>query len=257
MSLSVYTVESLTPKQVAGFIDHALLRPEMTIDEVIEGCKLCAEYHAFSVCVKPCDVKLAAETLKGSSVSVGTVISFPHGNSSTPAKVAESLQALEDGAVELDMVINIGHLKSGKHAEVEEEIRQVVSKSKAKYPAVIVKVIFECSLLTNEEIVTACKLSTKAGADFVKTSTGFSTGGAKIPDLKLMRSSCPPNVQVKASGGIRNLDYLIECLNAGSTRIGCSGTKPIVEELLARKANPNYKPAASTPQSSNAPGSNY
>ncbi|OMH82542.1 Deoxyribose-phosphate aldolase [Zancudomyces culisetae] len=237
----MYTVANLTPIAVARTIDHALLRPDMTTDEVVEGCKLCMKYHAFSVCVRPCDVKLAADVLKGSDVAVCTVISFPHGTSSTAGKVAESLQALEDGAVELDMVINIGYLKSGKYDQVEDDIRQVVSAAKKKNPSVLVKVIFECCLLTSEEIRKACELSSSAGADFVKTSTGFSTGGAKIPDLKLMRESCPESVQVKASGGIRNLDYLIECLNVGCTRIGCSGTKPIVEELIARQANPAHK----------------
>ncbi|PVU89743.1 hypothetical protein BB561_004866 [Smittium simulii] len=258
MSAHTYTVDNLTPTQVAGFIDHALLRPDMTVEEVIAGCNLCATYKAFSVCVKPCDVKLASDTLKGTGVAVGTVISFPHGNSSTSVKVAESLQALEDGAAELDMVMNIGHMKSSLYKEIETEIHQVVTQAKQKNPKVIVKVIFECALLTSEEIKKACELSTAAGADFVKTSTGFSTGGAKLPDLVLMRASTPSTVQVKASGGIRDLDYMIECLNVGCTRIGCSGTKAIVEELLARQQNPSYKaePAQKNTAAA-APGSDY
>ncbi|PVU97465.1 hypothetical protein BB560_005740, partial [Smittium megazygosporum] len=257
MSSTVYTIENLTPEKVAGFIDHALLRPDMTEAEVIEGCKLCATYKAFSVCVKPCDVKLAAETLKNSVVSVGTVISFPHGNSTPSVKVAEALQAIEDGAVELDMVLNIGALKSGRYEYVQNEIHSVVSKAKEKRPGTIVKVIFECSLLSKAEIKKACELSTAAGADFVKTSTGFSTGGALIPDLILMRTSCPSQVQVKASGGIRNLDYMIECLNVGCTRIGCSGTKAIVEELLQRKKDPSFKPQPSNTAESTSASSNY
>ncbi|OLY82877.1 Deoxyribose-phosphate aldolase [Smittium mucronatum] len=259
MASHIYSIENMTPKNVAGVIDHALLRPDMTADEVIAGCKLCAEYGAYSVCVRPCDVRLAVDTLKGTGVHVGTVISFPHGHSPTKVKVAESLQALKDGAVELDMVLNIGKLKSGLYDQVEEDIRGVVAESKKFLPTVIVKVIFECSLLTEEEIVKACELATSAGADFVKTSTGFSTGGAVISDLQLMRKSVPSNVQVKASGGIRNLDYFIECLNAGATRIGCSGTKTIVEELLLRQSGGENRPSlqSSAPASNAAPGSDY
>ncbi|OMJ24410.1 Deoxyribose-phosphate aldolase [Smittium culicis] len=259
MATQVYTVENLTPKQVAGVIDHALLRPDMSEAEVVAGCKLCAEYGAYSVCVKPCDIKLASETLRGTGVLVGTVISFPHGHSPTNVKVAESLQAIKDGATELDMVINIGQLKSGNYEQVEADIRSVVEEAKKALPTVLVKVIFECCLLTKEEIAKACELSTNAGADFVKTSTGFSSGGALIGDLEIMRKSSPSNVQVKASGGIRNLDYFIECLNVGATRIGCSGTKTIVEELLARQANKDYQVSSkAAPTSAKAaPGSDY
>ncbi|KAI8321779.1 deoxyribose-phosphate aldolase [Martensiomyces pterosporus] len=231
------TFENLTPEMVAKTIDHALLKPEMTIDEVIEGCRLCAKYNTASVCVKPCDVATAAEVLKGTTVDVGTVIGFPHGNSPAEVKVFEALKALDDGAVELDMVLNIGHLKSGRHDEIREEIRCLTAAAKAKLPSVCVKVIFECSLLTDEEKIVACKLTEEAGADYVKTSTGFSTGGATIPDLKLMRAiTDPAKTHVKASGGVRNLDYLIECLQAGADRIGASATEAIIDDMRARKA---------------------
>ncbi|KAJ2887159.1 hypothetical protein H4R27_000189 [Coemansia aciculifera] len=231
------SLETLTPEMVAKTIDHALLRPEITIDEVIEGCRLCAKYQVASVCVKSCDVLIAAKQLQGTGVDVGTVIGFPHGNTSTKVKVFEALQAIDDGAVELDMVLNIAHLKSGLYNEVREEIQLIVDAAKARLPNCCIKVIFECSLLTDEEKVMACKLSEEAGADYVKTSTGFSTGGATIADLKLMRASTDPKkTRVKASGGIRTLDYLIECLQAGADRIGVSATPAIIDDMRARKA---------------------
>ncbi|KAJ2001691.1 hypothetical protein GGI04_003643 [Coemansia thaxteri] len=229
--------ESLTPEMVAKTIDHALLKPDMTVDEVIEGCRLCAKYQVASVCVKPCDVFAAAQVLQGTGVDVGTVVGFPHGNSPAQVKVFEAIKALEDGAVELDMVLNIGHLKSGLFGQVRDEIRLLVTAAKEKLPSCCVKVIFECSLLTDEEKAVACRLSEQAGADYVKTSTGFSTGGATLADLKLMRASTDPSkTHVKASGGIRTLDYLIECLQAGADRIGASTTADIIEDMKARKA---------------------
>ncbi|KAJ2346976.1 hypothetical protein IWW50_003160 [Coemansia erecta] len=229
--------ETLSPEVVAKTIDHALLRPDMTISEVIAGCNLCAKYQTASVCVKPCDVKLAAQTLEGSGVKVGTVIGFPHGNTPATVKQFEAMQALDDGAEELDVVLNIGHLKSGCLDEVRDEIRQLTTAAKNKLPSCCVKVIFECSLLTDEEKVAACRITEEAGADYVKTSTGFSTGGATIADLKLMRTNTDPKTTcVKASGGIRTLDYLIECLQAGADRIGVSATASIIDEMRARKA---------------------
>ncbi|PIA17985.1 deoxyribose-phosphate aldolase [Coemansia reversa NRRL 1564] len=238
MSLpSTPSIETLTPEAVAKTIDHALLRPDMTVDEVIEGCRLCAKYQTASVCVKPCNVKIAADVLQGTGVDVGTVIGFPHGNTPAHVKVCEALAAIDDGAVELDMVLNIGHLKSGRFDEVRNEIQVLTVAAKGKLPTCCVKVILECSLLTDEEKITACKLSEDAGADYVKTSTGFSTGGATIADLKLMRANTNPSTtRVKASGGIRTLDFLIECLQAGADRIGASATAAIVDEMRARKA---------------------
>ncbi|KAJ1819218.1 hypothetical protein LPJ56_001626 [Coemansia sp. RSA 2599] len=230
--------ENLTPEMVAKTIDHALLRPDMTTDDVVSGCRLCAQYKTASVCVRPCDVALAAQELKGTGVDVGTVIGFPHGSTSTQAKVAESLQALEDGAVELDMVVNIGRLKSNDIDYVRRDIAAVVRASKGRLAACCVKVILECSLLTDDEKVKACGAAQEAGADYVKTSTGFSTGGATLGDLRLMRQCTDPDrVRVKASGGIRSLDDLIACLQAGADRIGASATAAIVDEMRARKEN--------------------
>lgn len=188
------------------------------------------------MCVKSCDVKIAAELLKDTGVDVCAVIGFPHGNTPAEIKAAEALRAIEDGATELDMVINVGWLKSGRHSEVCDEIRLVTCAAKDKLPGCCVKVIFECSLLTDEEKIVVCKLTEEAGADYVKTSTGFNTGGATIADLKLMRANTDKQkTKVKASGGVRNLDYLIECLQAGADRIGASATAAIVDDMRARK----------------------
>ncbi|KAJ1855144.1 hypothetical protein H4R99_002701 [Coemansia sp. RSA 1722] len=232
------TLETLTPEMVAKTIDHALLRPDMTTAEVISGCRLSALYNTASVCVRPCDVALATKELQSTTVDVGTVIGFPHGTTSTQAKVTESLQALSDGAVELDMVLNIGKLKSNDIDYVRQDIQAVVNAAKQKLEKCCVKVILECSLLTDEEKIKACKAAQEAGADYVKTSTGFSTGGATLEDLRLMRGCTDPDcVKVKASGGIRSLDDLIACLQAGADRIGASATAAIVDEMRARKQN--------------------
>ncbi|KAJ1732618.1 hypothetical protein LPJ61_001960 [Coemansia biformis] len=232
------SLDTLTPEAVAKTIDHALLRPDMTVDEVVEGCRLCARYKTASVCVRPCDVRVAAGELKGTGVAVGTVIGFPHGSSPASVKVCEALAAIDDGAEELDMVLNIGRLKSGRTGEVRSEISQVVRAAKERLPGCCVKVILECSLLTDDEKVAACRAAEDAGADYVKTSTGFSSGGATLADLRLMRASTDPaTTRVKASGGIRTLDYLVECLQAGADRIGASATAAIVDDLRARKAS--------------------
>ncbi|KAJ2785293.1 hypothetical protein H4R18_000617 [Coemansia javaensis] len=234
---AVVSVETLTPEAVAKTIDHALLRPEMTVDEVVEGCRLCARLQVASVCVRPCDVRIAAEQLRGTGVAVGTVIGFPHGSSPTSVKVCEALAALDDGAEELDMVLNIGRLKSGRTDEVRDEIRQVVEAAKARLPGCCVKVILECALLTDDEKVAACRAAEAAGADYVKTSTGFSSGGATLADLGLMRASTDPAAtRVKASGGVRTLDFLVECLGVGADRIGTSASEAIIADLRARRA---------------------
>ncbi|KAG1088695.1 hypothetical protein G6F42_020197 [Rhizopus arrhizus] len=162
---------------------------------------------------------------------VGTVISFPHGNSTTQVKITEALQALEDGAIELDVVINIGLLKSGKYDEVEQELKQIISMSKVKNPDVSVKIIFETAYLSNEEIVKACEISKAAGAHFVKTSTGFASAGATYEHIELMRNSVPESMEVKASGGIKTLEQVLKFLELGATRIGSSSSGQIVEEF--------------------------
>lgn len=224
--------QTITYPELAKVIDHSLLKPELTESEVQAGCELAKQYHVASVCVKPSDVSLAAKLLAGSDVAVGTVISFPHGNSTTAIKVAEARQAVADGATELDMVINIGALRSGKADYVRSEIRQIVEVAHAA--KAIVKVIFENAYLTDEQKILACKLSEEAGADFVKTSTGFAPTGATIADVILMRANVGPQVQVKAAHGVRTLDALLEMIDAGVTRSGATATAAMLDEFKRR-----------------------
>ena len=219
-----------TVTQIAREIDHAILKPELTREAVDADLALAAQYEIFSVCVRPSDVAHAASVLAGTPVAVGTVIGFPHGTTSTEAKVAESRQALADGASELDMVLNIGRLKSGMIADVEADIAAVVDAADGR----IVKVIFETAYLTDDEIVAACGAAERAGAHFVKTSTGFAGGGATLDHVTLMRASVGPAVQVKASGGVRGLDTLLQMREAGVTRFGTSATRAILDDLAAR-----------------------
>lgn len=229
--MSTLNSKTITLKQLAKTIDHSLLTPDLPTQEVITGCELADRYHTASVCVKPCDVKLAAQILQKSDVKVGTVVGFPHGNSTTETKVFEARNAIEDGAVELDMVINIGAMRGGKLDLVREEIRAVVQAASGK---AIVKVILENAYLSKDEIVKACQLVEQAGADFVKTSTGFAPTGAAIDDLKLMRKSVSEKVQVKAAQGIRTLESLLAAIDAGSTRIGARSTAAMLDEFAAK-----------------------
>jgi deoxyribose-phosphate aldolase len=219
---------TLTYAQLAKVIDHSLLRPELTEAEAIAGCELARRYHVASVCVKPADVALAARQLAGSDVAVGTVVGFPHGNSTTAVKVAEAQQALKDGATELDMVINIGALRSGKTDYVRNEIRAIVETAAGK---ALVKVILENAYLTDEQKVSACQLAEAAGADFVKTSTGFAPSGATLEDVRLMRRTVSDKVQVKCAGGVRTLPALLAMIDAGVTRSGATATAAILDEF--------------------------
>ncbi len=221
--------QTITYAELAKVIDHSLLKPELTEAEVIAGCELAKRYHVASVCAKPCDVRLAASLLAGSDVAVGTVIGFPHGNSTTPIKVAEAKQALADGATELDMVINIGALRSEKTDYVRDEIRAVVQVAHAANA--IVKVILENAYLTREEKITGCKLAEEAGADFVKTSTGFAPTGATVEDIKLMRATVNPKVQVKAAHAVRTLQALLDVIDAGATRCGATATAAMLDDF--------------------------
>ena len=223
-------VADVTYEQLAGTIDHSLLKPMLTTDDVIGGCKLAADYQVVSVCVRPADVPLAAAELDGTGVAVGTVISFPHGDSATSIKVAEAEQAMADGAVELDMVLNIGWLLSGRDEEVGADIAAVVDVS----GAALVKVIFENSYLTHEQKITACHLSESAGADYVKTSTGYAPTGATIEDLRLMRENVGPSVKIKAAHGVRTLDALLAVIEAGADRCGATATATILDDYKAR-----------------------
>jgi len=217
-------------KKVAKTIDHSTLGPAMTLDEVKAGCEVALKYDVASVCCKPADIKFVAEILKGSDVLVGTVVGFPHGSSTTQSKVFETKEAVANGAVEIDVVINIGHLKSGKTQEVQSEIAAVVAAASGNQ----VKVILENAYLTDEEKVIACKLVEAAGADYVKTSTGFAPTGATLADVKLMRATCSPKVKVKSAGGVKSLDQLLEFLDAGIDRSGSSSTAGILDEFIAK-----------------------
>lgn len=224
------TIE-LSRDQIRGSIDHAILKPDLTRAEVDAELDVASRYGLFSVCVRPSDVAYAVSRLAG-GVLVGTVVGFPHGTTSTVAKVAEVKQALAEGATEFDMVINIGWLKSGCVDEVVADIAAVVTASEGH----VVKVICETSLLTDDEIVQACRVSELAGADFVKTATGFAGGGATVDHIALMRASVGPQVKVKASGGVRSLDALLALSEAGASRFGTSAPAAIVEEAMARLA---------------------
>ncbi len=219
-----------TLRQVAKTIDHALLRPDMSRDEVREGCEVALKYDVASVCCKPADVAFCAEILKGSDVHVGTVVGFPHGNSTTATKVFETKQVVADGATEIDVVINIGWLKSGMYDEVRDEIAAVVAAASGNQ----VKVILENAYLTKDEIVKACQLCEAAGADYVKTSTGFAPTGAVLEDVKLMRASVSPKVEVKSAGGVKTLDALLAFMEAGVMRSGASGTAAMLDEFKER-----------------------
>ena len=224
--------KTITLEQLAKTIDHSLLKPELTQADVIAGCELARKYNTASVCVKPCHVKLAASLLEGSTVHVGTVIGFPHGSNLTAVKVAEASQAMDDGAVELDMVLNIGELRSGSIELVKADIQAVCEAAHAR--GAKVKVIFENAYLTDEEKALACRLCEAAGADWVKTSTGFAPSGATLEDLRLMRANVGPQVQVKAAGGVRTLDALLAVIDAGCTRCGATATAAILDEFKQR-----------------------
>jgi len=235
--------DRLTYEDVAKTIDHSLLRPELDDEFIADGCRLAAEYQVASVCCRPADVPRAVELLRGSGVAVGTVIGFPHGGTTTEVKVFEAEQALRDGATELDMVINIGALRSGRDAYVRDEIAAVVAPAHAA--GAIVKVILENAYLDDDQKVRACKLAEAAGADFVKTSTGFAPTGATHEDLVLMRRSVSPHIGVKAAGGVRTLDGLLAVMELGVTRIGATQTAVILDDFRARKAEgAQARPAA-------------
>ena len=225
---------NLSYEQVAKTIDHSLLRPELDLEFVRDGVELARRYGVASATVRPADVAFAVELLEGSDVFVSTVVGFPHGSSATETKAFEAKRAVELGAREVDMVLNIGRLRSGRADEVREDIAAVVAVAQAK--GAIVKVIFENAYLDDAQKELACGLSEEAGAAFVKTSTGFAPGGATIEDLKLMRRCVGPHVQVKAAGGVRTLDALLEVMAVGVTRIGATATETILEDFKARKA---------------------
>ena len=214
----------------ARTIDHSLLRPELTLVDVRAGCELAGSYSVASVCARPADVALCVDVLAGSDIAVGTVVGFPHGSSTTATKVYETQTARDDGAVEVDMVLNIGWLRSGQTDRVGAEIDAVVRAAEGA----VVKVILENAYLTDAEKVVACHVVEAAGADFVKTSTGFAPSGATLADIRLMRASVSDRVKVKAAGGVRTLDALADAIDAGADRCGATATAAMLDDFQAR-----------------------
>ena len=223
-----------TYQQISKMIDHSLLQQQLTDQELDEGCRLAREYDVASVCIKPYYVARARELLAGSTVAVGTTIGFPHGGHVTSIKVAEAVQAMKDGAVELDMIVNIGKVLSKDWRYVSDDIRAVVDVAHAN--KAIVKVIFENCFLQDEHKEKLCQICGEVRADFVKTSTGYGSTGATDEDLKLMRRCSPPHVQVKAAGGVRNFERLLIVRAIGVTRVGATASKAILDDCKAQLA---------------------
>ena len=221
-----------TPTDIAGMIDHSLLRPDLTRQDIIDGCGIARRYRVAAVCCAPSDVAICRQELSGSGVRVAAVVGFPHGYSTTSVKVAEAEQAMADGADELDMVLHIGRLRGGELDYVRQDIREVVAAAHAR--GALVKVILENCYLTDEQKRAACRLCEEAGADFVKTSTGFARGGATLEDLALMRASVSARVQIKAAGGVRDLDMALKVRETGAARFGATATEAIMEEAYRR-----------------------
>ncbi len=232
---------TITAKDIAKMLDHSTLQPFLTEEDIIRGCKTALKYATASVCARPGDMPLVVKLLKGSDVKPCTVIGFPHGAHKTETKVFEARQALADGCTELDMVIHIGKLLSGDDDYVLSDIAQVVNEAHGQ--GGIVKVILETCYLNEEQKVRACRLCKEAGADFVKTSTGYGTKGCTIEDLKLMRKSVPDTMRVKGSGGIRDLDTVLAARAVGASRCGVSATEAIMEEAIRREKEGTLKEA--------------
>lgn len=213
-------------QDIAKIIDHTILKADASAEKVKKICQEALENHFASVCINPCNVSLVAKILEGSDVKVCTVIGFPLGANNTAVKAFETEDAIKNGAQEVDMVINIGKLKDKDYEYVKNDIKAIVNAAKGK---ALTKVIIETCLLTDDEKVIACNLSKEAGADFVKTSTGFSIGGAKVEDIKLMRETVGPNIGVKASGGIHDYAGAKALIEAGASRIGASSSITICD----------------------------
>lgn len=248
-------------EELAGMIDHSLLHPTMTDRDLEEGCRLAAKYRVVSVCLKPYAVQRAVELLAGTGVRVGTVVGFPHGSSATEVKRFETALACRDGATEIDMVINVGKALSGDWAFVEADIRAVCEEAHSH--GALVKVIFENDFLPSDELkVRLCEICEGAGAEFVKTSTGYgfvkqpdgtyNYRGATEADLRLMRANCSPKVQVKAAGGVRDLDGLIKVRDLGGTRCGATATAAMLDEYHRRSTA--GEPLTEKPTATGEPG---
>jgi len=219
---------------LAKMIDHSLLQPNLTDSDLEQGCQLAREYDVASVCIKPYAVPLAVRLLVGSTVAVGTTVGFPHGGHASHVKVAEAEHAIDAGARELDMVVNVGKVLSADWGYVADDIRAVVEAAHRR--GAIVKVIFENSMLEDGHKERLCHICGEVGTDFVKTSTGYSASGATDDDLRLMRRCAPPHVQVKAAGGVRTFDRLLAVRALGVSRVGATATKAILDECRTRLA---------------------
>jgi deoxyribose-phosphate aldolase len=227
-------MNNITALEIAKMIDHSLLNPKFTRQEVEAGCRLAAEYECITVCVKPCDVSLAFGILKDTGVLTTSVIGFPHGSNLTEIKVLETRRAIDEGCREVDMVMNIGRFLSGDYSLVGDDIAAVCEE--AHRGKALLKVILENAYLSAEQIKKACEICARARADFVKTSTGYAAYGARIADLKIMRANTPPSMQVKAAGGVRLLDDALAVRAVGVTRFGCTTTDKMIIEAREREA---------------------
>ena len=220
-------------QEIAKMLDHSTLQPYLTADDIIKGCQIALKYDVATVCARPGDMKTVVDALRGSEVKPCTVIGFPHGAHRADVKLFEAQKALEDGCRELDMVINIGQLLSGSTSQVAGEIASIADL--CHQGDALLKVIIETCYLNDDQKRLACRLSEEAGADFVKTSTGYGSHGATPEDILLMRAAVSPRVRVKASGGIRDLDTVIRMRECGADRCGVSATVNIMEEALKRE----------------------
>ncbi len=216
-----------TREELGRMIDHAVLAPDAAVHDLAAGCEIAIRFGAASLCVRPCDVKEAAKRLADTQIALGTVIAFPHGAVHREIKIAETLRAVGDGADELDMVVNIAKLKDGDCEYVRDEIAAIVQAATGR----IVKVILECCYLNREQMAAGCSTAINAGAQFVKTSTGFGPGGATVEDVRFLRDQVGDSLGVKAAGGIRTLSDALRMISAGASRIGTSSTEQILTEL--------------------------
>jgi deoxyribose-phosphate aldolase len=228
------TYRGYTQEQIVALIDHTLLKPEATKADLDICINTAIDTDVKAMCIRPMDVAYSAKKLEGSSVLLCTVIGFPHGTVTTATKVAETIEAVQHGAIEVDMVMNLGLFASGEYEQVQDDIAQVVKAAKSTNPKAEVKVILETCLWTDEQVIKACELTEAAGADFVKTSTGFAASGATPEVISIMRKTVGDRLGVKASGGVRTLDALIDMAEAGASRVGASGTPAILLEFAEK-----------------------